>query len=66
MADPSKEWVDRIGAMKLFDGGWNALQATILENQKKLGIIPEDTTLEPWPTGILPDWDTLSDEERKL
>jgi len=63
---PTKEWVEKIEAMHLFDGGWNELQATILENQKKLGIIPADTELEPWPTDILKNWDDLTAEEQKL
>ena len=63
---PTKEWVDKIHEMHLFDGGWNKLQAQIFENQKRLGIIPEETQLSPWPTGILPNWDDLSADEKKL
>lgn len=63
---PTKEWVDKIEAMNLFDDGWNKLQATIVENQKKLGIIPEDTEVEAWPTDILKNWDDLTAEEQKL
>jgi arylsulfatase len=37
---PTKEWVDKIRAMKLFDGGYQKLRETIFENQKKLGVIP--------------------------
>ncbi len=63
---PTKEWVEKIEAMNLFDGGWNELQKTIFENQKKLGIIPADTELSPWPTDILKNWDDLTAEEQKL
>ena len=63
---PTKEWVDRIHAMHLFDGGWNKLRETIFENQKRLGVIPKDTQLEPWPTNILKNWDDLTAEEKKL
>jgi arylsulfatase len=59
------EWVDRISAMHLFDGGWNALRDTIFANQKRMGIIPEDAEMSAWPEG-LPAWDTLSDEAMRL
>jgi arylsulfatase A-like enzyme len=62
---PTKEWVDRIEAMQLFDGGWNALRDTIFANQKKLGIVPQNAELTAWPDS-LPKWDTLSDEAKKL
>jgi arylsulfatase A-like enzyme len=63
---PTKEWVDKISAMHLFDEGWNKLQEKIFENQKKLGIIPKDTKLSPWPKEVLKNWDDLSAEEKKL
>jgi arylsulfatase len=52
--------------MHLFDKGWNELQKQIFENQKKLGIIPQDTQLEPWPTDVLKNWDDLTAAEQKL
>jgi len=63
---PTKEWVDKIHAMHLFDGGWNKLRETIFENQKRLGVIPQDTQLEPWPTKLLKNWDDCTPEEKKL
>jgi arylsulfatase A-like enzyme/LysM repeat protein len=63
---PTKEWVEKIGKMHLFDEGWNKLREQIFENQKKLGVIPKDTQLEPWPTQVLPNWDQLTAEEKKL
>ncbi len=63
---PTKEWVDKISAMHLFDGGYNKLREQIFANQKKLGVIPEDTQLEGWPTDILKNWDDLSADEQKL
>ena len=63
---PTKEWVEKISKMHLFDAGWNKLREQIFENQKKLGVIPQDTQLEPWPTKILKNWDDLSAEEKKL
>ncbi len=63
---PTKEWVDRIHEMHLFDGGWNKLRETIFENQKKLGVIPADAKLAPWPKELLKEWDALTPDEQKL
>ncbi|MBL8874794.1 MAG: arylsulfatase [Phycisphaerae bacterium] len=63
---PTKEWVDKISAMKLFDGGWNKLRDTIFANQKKLGVIPQDAKLTPWPKDLIKEWDQLSADEKKL
>ena len=63
---PTKEWVEKISAMHLFDEGYNKLRDQIFENQKKLGVIPQDTQLEPWPTKILKNWDDCTAEEKKL
>ena len=63
---PTKEWVDKISAMHLFDDGWNKLRERIFENQKRLGVIPPDTQMEPWPTNILKNWDDCTPEEKKL
>ena len=62
---PTKEWVDKISAMHLFDKGWNELRETIFANQKKLGVIPPNTQLTPWPDS-LPKWDTLNADQKKL
>jgi arylsulfatase len=37
-----------------------------LENQKKLGVIPADTQLAPWPKDLLKPWDELTPVEKKL
>ncbi len=63
---PTQEWVDKIHDMHLFDDGWNKLREQIFENQKKLGVIPQDTQLEPWPTKVLKNWDDCTPEEKKL
>ena len=63
---PTKEWVKKISDMHLFDDGWNKLRERIFENQKRLGVIPSDTKLEPWPTKILKNWDDCTPEEKKL
>ena len=70
---PKKEWIDKIHAMHLFDDGWEKLRDTIFANQKKLGVIPPETQLTPWPDGQaefggakLPRWDSLSFVQKKL
>jgi arylsulfatase A-like enzyme len=63
---PTKEWVKKIQDMKLFDGGYNKLRETIFENQKKLGVIAENSKLTPWPDDVLKPWDKLDDETKKL
>ncbi|MEJ2347569.1 MAG: arylsulfatase, partial [Gammaproteobacteria bacterium] len=63
---PTKEWVDKIHAMHLFDDGYEKLRERIFENQQKLGVIPPDQKLTPWPKDILTPWDKLSDEAKKL
>jgi arylsulfatase A-like enzyme len=63
---PLKEWVDKIQAMHLFDDGYEKLRETIFENQKKLGVIPADLELTPWPDEILTPWDKLTPEAKKL
>ena len=65
---PTPEWIEKISAMHLFDEGWNKVRETIFANQKRLGIMPENAKLTPWPEGQkgLPKWDSLGFLERKL
>jgi arylsulfatase A-like enzyme len=63
---PTKEWVDKISAMHLFDDGYEKLRERIFENQKRLGVIAKDAKLAPWPKDLLKPWDQLSAEEKKL
>ena len=62
---PTPEWIEKISAMHLFDQGWNKVRETIFANQKRLGIMPENAKLTAWPKE-LPEWDSLSFEEKKL
>ena len=62
---PTPEWIKKISDMHLFDDGWNRLRETIFANQKRLGIMPGNAKLTPWPKE-LPEWDSLGLEEKKL
>ncbi|MBW2269427.1 MAG: arylsulfatase, partial [Deltaproteobacteria bacterium] len=48
-----------------FDMGWDKAREMILENQKKLGVVPADTKLSARIPEI-PAWDSLEPEVRKL
>jgi len=68
---PTKEWIDKFKGK--FDMGYEKLRDQIFANQKKLGVIPADTQLTPWPDGQavyggakLPRWDSLSILQKKL
>ena len=63
---PTPDWVDKITDMHLFDKGWNVLRDQIFANQKRLGVIPQDAKLTPWPEKLLKTWDSLNDEDKKL
>ncbi|ORB59417.1 arylsulfatase [Mycobacteroides saopaulense] len=74
-----KEWADKYAGT--FDMGYELYREVVLENQKKLGIVPSDTELspvnpyldvkgpngEPWPLqDTVRPWDSLNDEEKRL
>ena len=74
-----KEWADKYAGT--FDMGYEAYREIVLENQKKLGIVPPDTELSPvnpyldvkgpngeaWPAqDTVRPWDSLNDDEKKL
>jgi arylsulfatase A-like enzyme len=68
---PTKEWIDKFKGK--FDMGYEKLRDEIFANQKRLGVIPADTQLTPWPDGQaayggakLPRWDSLSILQKKL
>ena len=60
---PKKEWIDKFKGK--FDMGWEKLREQIFANQKRLGVIPANTQLTPWPDD-LPKWDSLSLVQKKL
>ena len=63
---PTPEWIKKISDMHLFDDGWDKLRETIFANQKKLGVIPQDAKLTPWPHDLLKHWDELTADEKKM
>jgi arylsulfatase A-like enzyme len=60
---PTKEWIDKFKGK--FDMGWEKLREQIFANQKRLGVIPPNTQLTPWPDS-LPHWDSLSAVQKKI
>ncbi|MGB8893621.1 MAG: sulfatase-like hydrolase/transferase, partial [Pseudolabrys sp.] len=60
------EWIKKATDLHLFDKGWNAVRDQIFDNQKKLGVIPQNAKLTPWPNDLLKKWDTLSADEKKM
>ncbi|CAN5473936.1 sulfatase-like hydrolase/transferase [soil metagenome] len=74
-----KDWADRYAGR--FDMGYERYREIVLENQKRLGIVPPQTELspvnpyadttgpngEPWPEqDTVRPWDSLNDEEKRL
>ncbi len=57
------EWVARWKGK--FDQGWDKLREEILARQIKSGLVPKGTRLAPKPEAI-PDWNTLSADEKRL
>jgi arylsulfatase A-like enzyme len=60
---PTPEWIAKFKGK--FDMGWNALRDQIFANQKRLGVVPQNTVLTAWPDD-LPKWESLSADEKKL
>jgi len=60
---PKAEWVEKFKGK--FDMGWNKLREEIFANQKRLGVVPANAKLTEWPD-ILPKWETLSADQKKL
>ena len=58
-----QEWIDKFKGK--FDMGYEKLREVIFANQKRLGVIPPNAQLTPWPAEI-PKWDSLSELQKKL
>lgn len=58
-----KEWADKYQGK--FDDGWDAYREKVFKRQKELGVVPQDAELSRHDPDV-PDWNALSDGERKL
>ena len=58
-----KEWADKYAGK--FDDGWDAYRERTFARQKELGIVPADCELSRHDPDV-PDWDSLSDDQRRL
>ncbi|OHV01723.1 arylsulfatase [Mycobacterium talmoniae] len=73
------EWADRYAGR--FDMGYERYREIVLDNQKRLGLVPPDTGLspinpyldatsadgQPWPAlDTVRPWDSLGDDEKRL
>lgn len=56
-------WLDKYKGK--FDEGWDKAREETLTRQRQLGIVPPNTQLTPKPKEM-PDWDTLSADEKKV
>ena len=76
---PPKAWADRYKGR--FDEGYEKIREEILENQKRMGIVPESTELSPmnplaglrsvdgkeqYAGDVVRAWDSLSEDEKRL
>ena len=60
---PTKEWVEKFKGK--FDHGYNEERERIFNNQKRLGVIPANAKLTPWPDSV-PKWETLDAQTKKM
>jgi arylsulfatase len=58
-----KAWIERFRGQ--FDMGWDRYREIVLERQKKLGVVPQNTKLTPRPASI-PAWDSLSPVDQRV
>ena len=58
-----EEWIEKYKGK--FDAGWDAYRDQVFANQKEIGLLPADAQL-PERDADVPEWDTLSSDERRL
>ncbi len=58
-----KEWIAKFKGK--FDQGWDRQRALTFENQKRLGIIPQNARLTPRPAQI-PAWDSFDADHKRV
>jgi arylsulfatase len=60
---PTPDWIARFRGQ--FDEGWEVIRERIFANQQRLGVLPPNAVLPPWPD-TLPRWSSLSPDQRRL
>src|SRR5882672_9091431 len=60
---PPQGWIDKF--KDKFDMGYEKLREEIFANQKRLGVVPANAQLTPWPEA-LSRWDSLTAVQKKL
>ncbi len=58
-----KEWADKYAGK--FDDGWDSYRKKTFARQQELGIVPADAELSRHDPDV-PEWESLSDDERRL
>ena len=58
-----KEWIAKFKGK--FDEGWDKQRALTFENQKRLGVIPQNARLTPRPAQI-PAWDLFDADHKRV
>src|SRR6185436_19324627 len=58
-----KEWLDKFKGQ--FDMGWDRYREMTLERQKKLGVVPANTTLTARPASLAA-WSSLRPDQKRL
>jgi arylsulfatase len=58
-----REWTEKYNGK--FDMGWDEYRRIVFARQKELGIVPADTELPPRDPDV-PEWSSLSDDQKRL
>ena len=58
-----RDWIDQYAGQ--FDEGWEAYREQVFARQQELGIVPPDAELSRHDPDV-PEWSSLSDDERRL
>lgn len=61
---PTPEWIAKFKGK--FDHGWNEERERIYKRQKELGVIEPNAELTPWPDDLLPRWESLPEDHKKM
>lgn len=59
----AKPWRDKFAGA--FDMGWEKYREQVFENQKRMGIVPDDSGISPRPEWVQ-EWDSLTEEQQRV